>query len=138
MLHIINHQLLGDSLMATPALKKLSEMGVDYTCYFLNEGIMNIYRNVGWMKNKKWGEMPPDPLPYSDRVIKLESGLALNHAMSTGQHYAFGFAEQLGVRINNPTPDIDFNNWPAQVMNTEGTVFVFPESSSCASGTGGK
>lgn len=153
MLHIINHQLLGDSLMATPALKKLSEQGTEYTVYFLDEPIMNIYKHCTWMKNKKWGELPPSPQGEGPGVrVKLESGLALNHSMSTGQHYAYGFAQQLGVTITNPTPDCDFFGWPDQynysnslvhLLNIFGiskkpVLLVFPESSSCSSRSGKK
>ena len=151
MIHIINHQLLGDSLMATPALKKMYDLGIEYTVYFLDEPIMNIYRHCSWMHNKKWGEMP-DVKP-GDRVIKLEAGEALNYAMSTGQHYAYGFAMQLGVSIASPRPCCDFDNWPDQYsfnsnnlihtlnligISRQPVLLIFPESSSCSSRSGKK
>jgi len=137
MLHIINHQLLGDSLMATPALKKLTELGVDYSVYFLDEPIMEIYRNCYWMKNKHWGTMPEPK--EGDRVVKLESGMALNHALSTGQHYAYGFAAQLGVSIDSPVPDIGFEGWENKEIGfTLDPILIFPESTSCSSKSGKK
>lgn len=132
--------------MATPALKRMSELGIEYTVYFLDQPIMNIYRHCLWMKNKKWGTLPPP----GARTIKLEAGQALNHALSTGQHYAYGFAAQLGVSIDNPAPDCDFYEWPDQYnythllpsmlntisLSTKPTLLIFPESSSCSSTSG--
>lgn len=141
MLHIINHQLLGDSLMATPALKRLNEMKVDFTVYFLDEGIMNIYRDCRFMKNKVWGTLPP----AGEQAIRLEAGHALNFAMSTGLHYAYGFANQLGVTIDSPVPDCDFAsiNPIYKHFNYAGKrsaplLLIFPESSSCSGKSGQK
>lgn len=120
--------------MATPALKAMKE---DYSVYFLDEPIMEIYRQCGWMKNKHWGVLPE--VKDGDRVIKLESGMALNHALSTGQHYAYGFANQLGVSIDSPVPDVDFDNWLHQEsLNKPDHILVFPESTSCSSKSGKK
>lgn len=149
MLHIINHQLLGDSLMVTPALRKLTEQSVEFTVYFQDNGIMQIYHQVNWLKNKVFGQMP-EPAP-GERVIRTDAGAAMNYAITHQKHYSYGFAQQLGVTIDSAKPDVDWENWKYRksisttrwlmrqffFMNHDlPTLLIFPESSSCSSKSG--